>query len=145
MARWGSHRDRFEAARRRITVEHGHTGLSLPAPVRAECTARVVPTSSAERAASLKGPRLYTAHRDATHYYYSVVLGLPPPEDDDGADLWGGVGGVGAEIRAQIWIPEGSSAIVKGVLEDCWEANQSGEAHDADGWLRTRGRKDIFK
>ena len=145
MARWGNHRDRFEAARRRITVEHGHTGLSLLAPVRVERTARVVPTSSAERAASLKGPGLSTAHRDATHYYYSAVLGLPPREDEDGADLWGSVGGVSAETRAQIWIPGGSSAIVKGVLEGCWEANQSGEAYDADGWLRTRGRKAIFK
>ena len=41
-----------------------------------------------------------------------MVLGSPPPEDEDGADLWGGVGGVNAEIRAQLWIPEGSSAIV---------------------------------
>jgi len=145
MARWGNHRDRVEAARRRITVEHGYIDLSLPALVRAERTARAVPTSAAERAANLKGPGLSTARRDAIHYYYSVVLGSPPPEDENGADLWGGVGGVNAEIRAQLWIPEGSSAIVKGVLEDCWEAHQTGEAYDADGRLRMRGRKAIIQ
>jgi len=47
---------------------------------------------------------------------YSVVLGSPPPEDEDGADLWGGVGGVNAEIRAQNWAPWRCSAIVKACL-----------------------------
>ena len=59
--------------------------------------------------------------------------------------LWGGVGGVNAVVRAQLWIPEGSSALVKGVLEDCWEAHETGEKYDADGRLRTRGRKAIIQ
>jgi len=85
MARWGNHRDLVEAARRRITVEYGYSDLSLPALVRAERTARAVPTPAAERAANPKGPGLSTARRDATYYYYyfyyyyyyyySVVLG----------------------------------------------------------------------
>ena len=79
MARWGNHRDRVEVARRRITVEHGYIDLSLPALVRAERTARAVPTSAAERAANLKGPGLSTAHRNAVHYFYAVALGSPPP------------------------------------------------------------------
>jgi len=72
-----------------------------------------------------------------------VVLGSPPPEDEDGTDLWGGVGGVNEEVRAQPRAPEGSSPPVKGVLEGFWEAHQTDEAYDADGRLRTRGRKAI--
>ena len=49
-----------------------------------------------------KGPGYSTARRGTIHHHYSVVLGSPPPEDEDGADLWGGTGGVNAEIRAQI-------------------------------------------
>ena len=82
MARWGKHRDRVEAAQRRITVEHGYIDLSLPALVRAGRAARAVPTSAAERVANLKGPGPSTARRDAIHYHYSVVLGSPPPEDE---------------------------------------------------------------
>jgi len=81
MARWGKHRDRVEAAQRRITVEHGYIDLSLPALVRAGRAARAVPTSAAERVANLKGPGPSTARRDAIHYHYSVVLGSQPPED----------------------------------------------------------------
>ena len=65
MARWGKHRDRVEAAQRRITVEHGYIDLSLPALVRAGRAARAVPTSAAERVANLKGPGLSTARRNA--------------------------------------------------------------------------------
>ena len=36
---------------------------------------------------NFKGPGLSTARDGATHYYYSVVLGSPPPADKDGADL----------------------------------------------------------
>ena len=141
MARWDEHERRVQAARGRLSVDHGYINLSLPALVGMERSARAVPTSAAERATNLKGPGLSTARRDAIHYYYAVVLGSPPPEDEDGADLWGGVGGVNAEIRAQLWIPDGSSALVKDVLEDCWEAHQTGEKYDADGRLRMRGRK----
>ena len=77
----GIHRDRVEAAQRRITVEHGYIDLSLPALVRAGRAARAVPTSAAERAANLKGPGPSTARRDVIHYHYSVVIGSPPPED----------------------------------------------------------------
>jgi hypothetical protein len=69
MARWGKHRDRVEAAQRRITVEHGYIDLSLPALVRAGRAARAVPTSAAERVANLKGPGPSTARRDAIHYH----------------------------------------------------------------------------
>ena len=34
---------------------------------------------------------------------------------------------------------------MKGVLEGCWEAHQTGETLDADGRLRTRGRKAIIQ
>ena len=73
MARWGKHRDRVEAAQRRITVEHGYIDLSLPALVRAGRAERAVSTSAAERAANLKGLGPSTARRDAIHYHYSVV------------------------------------------------------------------------
>ena len=65
MARWGNHRGRVEAARRRITVENGYIDLSLPTLVRAERAAWTVPTSAAERAADLKGPGLSTVRRDS--------------------------------------------------------------------------------
>jgi len=102
MARWGDHKDSVKAARQHIAVDHGHINLPLSALVRAECTARAVPTSAAERAANLKGPGLSTARRDAIHYYYyyychyychyhchyySAVLGTPPPVDEDAASL----------------------------------------------------------
>ena len=45
-----------------------------------------------------KGPGYFTARRGTIHHHYSVVLGSPPLEDEDGTDLWGGVGGVNAEI-----------------------------------------------
>ena len=34
---------------------------------------------------------------------------------------------------------------MKGVLEDCWEAHQTGEAYNADGQMRMRGRKAITR
>ena len=137
MALWNDHETRVHAAAKLIPVDHGHIDLSLPVLVAAES----VPTTAEERATNLKGPGLSTARRNAVHYFYAVVLGSPPPVDENGADLWGGVGGVNAEIRAQLWIPEGSSAIVTSVLKDCWEAHQTGEKYDADGRLRMRGRK----
>ena len=73
-----------------------------------------------------------------------MVLGSSPPEGEDGADLRGGVGGVNEKIRTEIWIPGRSSFVVKGVLGDIWEAHQTGEAHDANGRLWTRGRKATF-
>jgi len=137
MALWNDHETRVQAAAKLIPVDHRHIDLSLPVLVAAES----VPTTAEERATNLKGPGLSTARRNAVHYFYAVVLGSPPPVDENGADLWGGVGGVNAEIRAQLWIPEGSSAIVTSVLKDCWEAHQTGEKYDADGRLRMRGRK----
>ena len=34
---------------------------------------------------------------------------------------------------------------MKGVLEGCWEAHQTGEAYDADGPMQMRGRKAITR
>ena len=51
----------------------------------------------------------------------------------------GGVGGVSAGIRAQLFISVSSSAAVASMLKGCWEAHQIGEKYDADGRLRTRG------
>ena len=61
---------------------------------------------AAGRAANLKGAGLSTARHDATRYYYSVVPGSLPPDDEDGADLWGGAGRVNEGIRALLWILE---------------------------------------
>jgi len=71
MARWGDHRDRAEAAQQRITVDHGYIDLSLPALVRAERTARAVPTSAAERTAAQE----YTKARGYEHRQLRI---LPP-------------------------------------------------------------------
>ena len=79
---YANHRDRAEAAQRRISRARAHrpvaTGL-----VRVERTARAVKTTpAAERATNLKGPGLSTARRDATHCHYSAVPGSPPAEDE---------------------------------------------------------------
>jgi len=71
MARWGDHRDRVEAARQRITVDYGYIDLSLPALVRAERTARAVPTSAAERAAAQE-------HMKVRGYEHRQLRILPP-------------------------------------------------------------------
>jgi len=102
-----------------IPVDYGYTDLPLPALAAERVLRAAVSTTAEERAANLRDPGLSTAHRNAVHCYYAVVLRSPPPVDENGADLWGGVGGVNAEIRAQLCIPEGSSAIVASVLKDC--------------------------
>ena len=44
-----------------------------------------------------------------------------------------------ANIWVQLWIPQGSSAIIMPVLKNFRVTYQAGEMHDADGRLLTRG------
>ena len=54
-----------------------------------------------------------TARRQGIHYLYDEVFGSPPIESCFG------VGGVLHQIMSLLFIPEGSSAAVKKILEDC--------------------------
>jgi hypothetical protein len=137
MSQWKVHQERVEEARAHF--ERGREiHIDVETLVEAERTTKVTP---ADRAKALKGEGVSTARRNAVFFFYTVVLGSPPPKDEKGKDLWGGQRGVNAEIRAALFIPEGSSRIVADVLADSWAAYQTGEKYDADGRLRMRGRK----
>jgi len=129
MSQWKVHQERVEEARAHF--ERGREiHIDVETLVEAERTTKVTP---ADRAKALKGEGVSTARRNAVFFFYTVVLGSPPPKDEKGKDLWGGQRGVNAEIRAALFIPEGSSRIVADVLADSWAAYQTGEKATAKG------------
>ena len=67
------------------------------------------------------------SRRHAIRFLYERIYGAPPEEDEDGKSLWNGPEGTMTLIRHRLFIPEGSTELVRDVMREasrCLAENQ---------------------